>query len=91
MRYELTWSYPPNVAAGEDIRITSVFDGLPVRDFWLFDSRTLLWLDYDAAGHLVSAELVEDPAVIVRANSWRDVALHAGVALEDYAKKKLAA
>jgi len=91
LMYELTWSYPPNVAAGEDIRITSVFEGLPVRDFWLFDSATLLWLDYDAAGRLVSAELDDDPATVVRANHWRDAAMHAGVALEDYAREKLVA
>jgi hypothetical protein len=89
--YELTWSYPPNVAAGEDVRIASMSAGLPARDFWLFDSRTLLWLDYDASGRLISAELDEDPASVVLANYWRDAALHAGTPLEDYARENLAA
>src|SRR5260221_3505839 len=91
MRYELTWSYPPNVAAGEDIRIMPMSAALPGRDFWLFDSSTLLWLDYDVAGCLISAELDDDPASVVRANHWRDGALHAGPALEGYARGKLAA
>jgi hypothetical protein len=90
LMYELTWSYPPNVAAGEDIRITPATE-LDARDFWLFDSRALLWLNYDASGRMVSAELEEDPALIVTANWWRDAALHAGTALEDYARENLAA
>jgi hypothetical protein len=89
--YELTWSYPANVAAGEDVRIAPVSAALPGRDFWLFDSRALLWLDYDASGRLVSAELDEDPASIVRANHWRDAALHAGLRLADYIREKLVA
>ncbi len=91
MRYELTWSYPPNVAAGEDIRIAPLSPMMPGRDFWLFDSSALLWLDYDGAGRLVSAELDDDPASVVMANNWRDAALHAGTALADYAREKLAA
>jgi hypothetical protein len=88
LRYELTWSYPPNVAAGEDIRIAPVSAGLPDRDFWLFDSRRLLWLDYDATGRMVSAELDDDPASIAQASHWRDAAMHAGVPLIDYMKDK---
>ena len=31
IRFELTWSYPPNVAAGEDIRIVTTPGGWPAR------------------------------------------------------------
>lgn len=88
LRYELTWSYPANVAAGEDIRIALVSAGLPDRDFWLFDSRRLLWLDYDATGQMVAAELDDDPASIVQANYWRDSCLHMAVPLADYLRDR---
>ena len=91
MRYELTWSYPANVAAGEDIRIAPASPGLPQRDFWLFDSCCLLWLDYDASGRLVSAELDDTPAAIVQANHSRDAAMHAGIPLDDYMRETVAA
>lgn len=87
MRYELMWSYPPNVEAGEDIRIASLDDmpdDMPVRDFALFDSRHLLWYDYDENRAMIACELEEDPALIVLANHWRDAAMHAGIALQDY-------
>lgn len=84
MRYELLWSYPPNADAGENIRIAPVCDDMPARDFCLFDSRHLLWYDYDQTGAMISCELEEDPTMIVQANYWRDAALHAGETLEDY-------
>jgi hypothetical protein len=98
MMYELTWSYPPNVDAGENILIMQMPDELPDQeilstsddlrgqDFWLFDSSVLLWLNYDA-GRLVSADLTEDPDMIVAANRWRDAVMEAGTSLQDYMKE----
>ncbi|HTP16837.1 MAG TPA: hypothetical protein VMK13_13495 [Streptosporangiaceae bacterium] len=86
MQMELAWSYPPNVRAGEDIRILRAAPGDPVlseTDFWLFDSRTLLQYTYDE-GRLARVELVADPAEIVRANWLRDAAAHGAVPLRDY-------
>jgi Family of unknown function (DUF6879) len=91
LRYELQWSYPPNVAAGEDVRIARTAAAPPVRDFWLFDSTALLWLDYDASGCLVSTELDDNPASIVQANHWRDVAMHTAVPLDDFMRENILA
>ena len=71
MRYELTWQYGPNAAAGEEIGIIPVAlgewpDDLPRSDFWLFDSSVLYPMHYDAKGTLVSGEHVTDPARIVQ-------------------------
>jgi hypothetical protein len=87
MLYELQWSYPPNVEAGEDVWIVPEPARLPARDFWLFDSRDLLWLNYDADGRMTGAELEDDPAEVVRANYIRDAALHAGISFTDYARE----
>ncbi len=57
LRYELGWSYPPNVEAGEDIRILVAQPGswpmsargkiLPeLKDYWLFDSSDLWVMEY---------------------------------------------
>lgn len=88
LRFELGWSYPPNVAAGEDIRIMprSVADdlGLPARDYWLFDDTALLWVDYTPAGERTGAELEEDPAIVRQAVRWRDIALTTAIPLGNY-------
>jgi hypothetical protein len=78
LRYEIEWSYGPNVAAGEDIRVLPGQPGalgLPDHDYWLFDSRDLWVMEYDGDGRFLHAEQVSDPAVIVDHNYWRDKAL----------------
>lgn len=66
-------------AAGEDIRYLERDEaaGLPDHDFWLFDSHRLIRMHFDDADDtLVGGELVTDPASIVQANRWRDLAWH---------------
>jgi len=69
LQFELTWSYQPNVAAGEDIGIVPVppgdprHSGLPERtDFWLFDfsaeADISAWVAAGGANESVSAELL---------------------------------
>jgi hypothetical protein len=84
MRFEIGWSYELNAAAGEDIRISRAVGALPQTDYWLFDSRALARLRYNAAGRLVSVELDNDPAMVVQAGYWRDVALHLAVPLRNW-------
>jgi len=89
LRYELEWSYAPNVAAGEDIRILPVQPGqwpddLPRQDYWLFDSRHLWTMAYDKAGAFRYAERTDETAQIVRHAYWRDAALHLATPYEDY-------
>ena len=92
MRYELTWWYPANVAAGKTIRIIPVRKGqwpagLPKHDFWLYDSNRVGILHYDPAGHLYRGELVHDPVEVVRHNAWRDVAMHQAIPWSEYLSK----
>lgn len=89
MRFELTWAYAPNVAAGEDVRIVAVRDGewppvLPRQDFWLFDDRDLYLAHYAQDGTWLGVEPVDDPAQVVRARRWRDEALRLGRPWRDY-------
>lgn len=82
LRYELTWAYGRNAAAGEDIRIIPVNrarpwpDELPHGvDYWLFDSIRLYHQHYADDGTWLGTEHVTDPARIVLADAWRGVAL----------------
>jgi hypothetical protein len=77
-----------NLAAGEDIRYlprsrARLLD-LPNHDYWMFDSRTVALLHFDADDHLLGAELVTDPTVVVQHCYWRDVAWHHAVRHEQY-------
>jgi hypothetical protein len=87
LRYEIGWSYGPNVQAGEDVRILVGQPGplgLPGRDYWLFDSRDLWVMEYDDEGRFIYAERIDDPAVIVEHCYWRDKALHLSTPYGDY-------
>lgn len=93
LRYELEHWYPANVAAGDDVRIwPEPTDGwpedLPPWDYWLFDSRDLWIMNYDDETYrFLFAEQVNDPAVIVLCNYWRDAALHRSVPYVDYMRR----
>ncbi|WP_329956338.1 DUF6879 family protein [Catenulispora pinistramenti] len=73
--------------AGEDIRYLSRDDaaGLPDYDYWLFDSNKLVRMHFDDEENFLGGELIEDPAVIVRHNYWRDAAWHRAVRRDDFA------
>ncbi|MGH3852187.1 MAG: DUF6879 family protein [Pseudonocardiaceae bacterium] len=81
LRFELAWSYPQSVTAGEDVRILLVAGdgwpaGIPRSDFWLFDDRELFNMVYASDGRWLGAEYVTDPAVVARACQARASALH---------------
>ncbi|GAA4182578.1 hypothetical protein GCM10022252_08690 [Streptosporangium oxazolinicum] len=67
-----------NTAAGEDIRYLPRHQAagldLPEHDFWLIDSTTLLILTFDDDDVLLGADLIDDPAVVVKHCYYRDVA-----------------
>ena len=78
--------------AGEDIRYLTrdqaQAEGLPAHDYWLFDSRTLVQLHFDDEDRFLGGEVIEDPAVIVRHNYWRDAAWHKAVRRDDFAAEQ---
>ncbi|MGQ0777914.1 MAG: DUF6879 family protein [Pseudonocardiales bacterium] len=75
--------------AGEDIRYfvrdQAQAEGLPDHDYWLFDSRKLVSMHFDDADSFLGGEVIEDPAVIVQHNYWRDAAWHKAVRRDDFA------
>ena len=90
VRFECGWVYEHTVAAGEDVRILPVAkgewpEGLPHYDYWLFDSSFLVAMYYEDDGTFSMATLVDDPAEVVKANYWRDVAIARAVPYRDFA------
>lgn len=80
-KYLLTWAIPDNVAAGEDYRIIDLPEeeiGLPGQDFWFFDERAVVHLNYREDGTQVSRELIEKPDT-EKYVQWRDTALDLGI------------
>ncbi|WP_019548150.1 DUF6879 family protein [Streptomyces sulphureus] len=77
-----------NNQAGEDIRNMWRSDaeraGLPAEDFWLFDSRFALRMHFDAADEYLGADLVEDPAEVLRYCQIRDAAWHFAVSRDAF-------
>ncbi len=73
--------------AGEDVRILDVTDqpnpGLATQDFWLFDDRSIVRMDYDGQGRQLGRELLEntDPAPYV---AWKQAALKNAVPFAEY-------
>lgn len=48
-------------------------------DWWLLDSNRLIMMRFDRHGLRIEDELVTDPAVVVQACTWRDLAIHHSV------------
>jgi hypothetical protein len=91
LRFELGWSYGPNVDAGEQIGIVPVPAGkswpteLPQRtDFWIFDLTVLYALRYDQSGAWLATERVTEPVAIEAARRWREAALRLAVPWREY-------
>ncbi len=86
------WASQFTTTAGEDIRylIRDRAQGMdvPNHDYWLFDSRLLVAMRFDDSDSFLGGEVVEDPAVIVQHNYWRDVAWHHAVRRDDFATEE---
>lgn len=81
------WAIPGNVAAGEDYRVLDVTDredlDLLEQDFWLFDEKTVLLLNFNDDGTLRGRELA-DPRELDHYLKLRDTALAESVPFIDY-------
>lgn len=51
-------------------------------DWWLLDSSRLVVMRFDSQGHRLQNELITDPAVVVKACYWRDLAVHHSIRAE---------
>lgn len=79
-------------SAGEDIRYLAREQAgaaaLPKHDYWLFDSHKLVRMQFDNADHFLGGEIIEDPAIVVQHNYWRDAAWHHAARRDDFATEQ---
>lgn len=91
MRFELAWAYPPNIAAGEDVRVVAADDGwpstLPHMDFWLFDDSEVLVAQYEANGSWLGVEQIDDARLLADARMWQAAAVAASMPWADYMQR----
>ncbi len=52
--------------------------------YWLFDSRKLVQMHFDVEDRFIGGEIIDDPAVIVEHNYWRDAAWHWAIRRDDF-------
>ena len=78
-----------NSSAGEDIRYLTRDQAqaarLPNHDYWLFDSRKLVRMNFGDDDRFLNAEVIDDCAAIVQHNYWRDAAWHYAMRRDDFA------
>ncbi|MEV6288331.1 DUF6879 family protein [Kribbella sp. NPDC051770] len=83
------WCAQFTTAAGEDIRYLARDQadavGVPKHDYWLFDSTTLVRMNFDDSDRFAGSELVTDAREVVQHNGWRDAAWHHAVRRDDFA------
>jgi hypothetical protein len=73
-----------NTEAGESIRYMTrqrahevgLLPAAGDEDWWLLDSRRLVVMRFDDEGRRLETDLVTEPARVVRACGWRDLAIH---------------
>jgi hypothetical protein len=79
-------------AAGEDIRYLrrdqADAENLPRHDYWLFDSRKLVRMHFDDSNVFLGGEIIDEPAVIVEHNYWRDAGWHHAARRDDFATQQ---
>lgn len=80
---------PRNAAAGEDMRYLWRSDAeaqrLPAEDFWIFDSRLIVLLNFDDDDVLHDVEVITEPAEVLRYCQVRDAAMHHAVPYDQFA------
>jgi hypothetical protein len=84
LRFELAM-YRQTVAAGEDIRVCSSPEIAGYGDWWLFDDRVVVTMNYDEAGHFLGTE--QDATDVVTYCRRRDLALEHSIPFADYATR----
>ncbi|RZT12901.1 hypothetical protein EV649_7270 [Kribbella sp. VKM Ac-2569] len=85
------WCSEFTTEAGEDIRYLprdQADADVPRHDYWLFDSRILVRMEFDDNDAFLGTELISDPAEIVQHNYWRDAAWHRAVRRDDFASQQ---
>jgi hypothetical protein len=87
LQWELRYSYPLNVEAGEDVRIAVTATEPRIPDFWLLDDRLVFWPVHGVGGVLRGHQVTTDPTGLSGARYWRDATLRIAVPWAEYMQR----
>ena len=85
-RWLMGTGVPRNVEAGEEYRIIDITErevDLPEQDFWMFDDKRVVNLNYRPDGTQINRELLESPD-LEQYHRWRDLALKESIPFSEY-------
>jgi hypothetical protein len=88
LRYECEWGYVYTTGAGEEVYILDTSEtpapgGLPDEDFWLYDDRQVVVMDYDSQGRFLDARVLPE-STAPRYRRYRDLAMGAAAPFADW-------
>ena len=89
LRYIVDWWYVYHAEAGADVRFvraecSSEIRASAPRDFWLFDSETVVWMDYDAQGRFLGPLMSELPGQVALARRLSEMAVRESIDLKHF-------
>ena len=87
--FEIAWSYKKSALSGEDIYFIKASNVpkvgiLPGYDFWLFDDKTLVKMNYDNNGKFLSAEPVGNKNEVAAVKEIKKSLIKEGIPLYDF-------
>ncbi|WP_053681270.1 DUF6879 family protein [Streptomyces sp. WM4235] len=87
LRFELSWGYRRNMAAGEEFFILDTTNQenpiADAPDFWLFDERVIGAMNYDAEGKYLGADFLGEDQ-LSRFLAYRDTAMAQAVPFAEW-------
>lgn len=87
LRFELSWGYRRNMAAGEEFFIldtTTQDNPIPdAPDFWLFDERVIGAMNYDSEGRYLGADFLGEDQ-LAKFLTYRDMAIAQAVPFAEW-------
>ncbi|MCC6678634.1 MAG: hypothetical protein IT436_15985 [Phycisphaerales bacterium] len=89
LRFEIEWGYAFSAEAGEDVRLVLPSAPASVRnaavgDFWVFDDRTVVLMEYTTRGEFRGARVVTEPTEVGRYCHARDVLLGSSLPFAEF-------
>jgi len=92
VRFEILWGYRDNVQAGEDVRLLPALDNewpssIERRDYWLFDSKLVVAMIYDADGRFLGIEQTTEPKSVNQYLELTDMLLATSIPYRTYAAR----
>jgi hypothetical protein len=92
LKFEVEWGYVHSSAAGEQIylldrtKVPPQIQTMTTTDFWLFDQKTLVVMQYDSTGRFLTPQKEDSPSIIAAYRDISDTLLSIAIPLKIFLK-----